>query len=485
MTIFNNCLKNKKVKKFLLEGKDHPKSKGRDLQAFLIQPIQRIPRYSMLLNDLLKNTWSDHPDIKNLEKANDEIQKIATFLNEKKREAENMSKVTQIQEIINRTNEKFNLISAGRVFLFEGDAIDRNKKKDISLYLFNNLIVEMEVLPKPKDYKAQSIYEDEERLKFIKFKDSFVIDESFTFVTVTPNEDSLQSPPFTITLYLPQNKVFSFGFATEKNFLEWKKQIENLSKKFETSKISKEQAKGKDSSMVSINTPTTPTATLRPEEQLYNNRKKKLSIGPVTISQDLKDSSPSVSPSVTPKSSTSLSVSTPLKSNLNLRRSTISDTSDSSLKKNGSSSTNVSPTLEKKSANNSFLDRKSDNSNLNNSQPLQKIQKTPKQNTNNNQNTNTDNINQDTSSQSSSQTPSDTLPEKKPQQDNNPKTKKELEKEKKERKKKEKELKKEQKKKEKEKKKGRSRVQSKEIDEEWEKIIQNNLIKGPKVKKDN
>src|SRR5690242_13778022 len=43
--------------------------KGLTLQAYLIMPVQRIPRYKLLLEDLLKKTEETHPDYLNIKKA--------------------------------------------------------------------------------------------------------------------------------------------------------------------------------------------------------------------------------------------------------------------------------------------------------------------------------------------------------------------------------------------------------------------------------
>jgi len=39
------------------------------LSSLLIQPIQRIPRYEMLLTDLVRHTWDAHPDMESLQNA--------------------------------------------------------------------------------------------------------------------------------------------------------------------------------------------------------------------------------------------------------------------------------------------------------------------------------------------------------------------------------------------------------------------------------
>jgi hypothetical protein len=119
--------------------KEHPEGKSLDLASFLIMPVQRIPRYNLLLTDMMRNTWVDHPDYASLKKvtrlisprrspsvpcacraralanrvrvswariffprtqATDKIQSIASFINERKREAENVSKTLEISNKI-------------------------------------------------------------------------------------------------------------------------------------------------------------------------------------------------------------------------------------------------------------------------------------------------------------------------------------------------------------------------------------------------
>ena len=60
-----------------------------ELTAYLIMPIQRIPRYRLLLQDLLKHTPEDHPDKKNISLAADQIMAVAAHINEAIRHTEN------------------------------------------------------------------------------------------------------------------------------------------------------------------------------------------------------------------------------------------------------------------------------------------------------------------------------------------------------------------------------------------------------------
>lgn len=43
--------------------------RGLNLEAFLVKPVQRLPKYVLLFKDLLKHTETCHPDYNNLKKA--------------------------------------------------------------------------------------------------------------------------------------------------------------------------------------------------------------------------------------------------------------------------------------------------------------------------------------------------------------------------------------------------------------------------------
>ena len=51
-------------------------------------PVQRIPRYEMLLKELCKTTPDDHPDHKDLQAALSSIKQAAQGINEAKRTGE-------------------------------------------------------------------------------------------------------------------------------------------------------------------------------------------------------------------------------------------------------------------------------------------------------------------------------------------------------------------------------------------------------------
>ena len=70
--------------------------KGMEITSFLIMPIQRLPRYVMLLSDLFKNTPESHVDYERLIVALKKVEGVASYVNTKKREAENLLGVTTV-----------------------------------------------------------------------------------------------------------------------------------------------------------------------------------------------------------------------------------------------------------------------------------------------------------------------------------------------------------------------------------------------------
>ncbi|CAG8831359.1 14761_t:CDS:2, partial [Racocetra persica] len=87
--------------------------------SFLSLPIQRIPRYKLLLEALLKHTEKTHPDYINLEQCVHQISLIAEEVNEKIRDAENQQKVLEIQNKVERLPG--NIINPARRFIYQGD----------------------------------------------------------------------------------------------------------------------------------------------------------------------------------------------------------------------------------------------------------------------------------------------------------------------------------------------------------------------------
>ncbi|EGG23389.1 pleckstrin domain-containing protein [Cavenderia fasciculata] len=135
----NNRKNNSKFESFIAEKEAID---GKSINDYLILPVQRIPRYTLLLADLVKNTWKDHKDYNDLTESLKTMQEVATYVNEKKREAENIQKVTEIQN--NFVGKFENLAEPHRRFVYEGNlhVISPNGKESPRIiYLFNDVLV--------------------------------------------------------------------------------------------------------------------------------------------------------------------------------------------------------------------------------------------------------------------------------------------------------------------------------------------------------
>ena len=55
---------------------------GLDLACLLVHPCSRIPRYELLIREILKNTDDSHPDTRELESCYEELKKINSKIND-------------------------------------------------------------------------------------------------------------------------------------------------------------------------------------------------------------------------------------------------------------------------------------------------------------------------------------------------------------------------------------------------------------------
>ncbi|KAH3764347.1 Guanine exchange factor for Rac 30 [Pelomyxa schiedti] len=139
----------------------NPELKGLDIFAFLILPVQRIPRYVMLLQVLVKNSDPSRPDFKKLQEALDRMKTVATGINEKKREVESRFKVQQIEKMLqgkfidpNPAHAQKSLTQPTRRWVHQGNVLIRGENSGDKaaaprlLILFNDLLMATKVMSK-------------------------------------------------------------------------------------------------------------------------------------------------------------------------------------------------------------------------------------------------------------------------------------------------------------------------------------------------
>lgn len=71
-----------------------------DMASFIVMPVQRIPRYILLLKTLSSKIPSLHSEATKLGIAFVRAKEVADIINERKRQAENANKIIQLSESI-------------------------------------------------------------------------------------------------------------------------------------------------------------------------------------------------------------------------------------------------------------------------------------------------------------------------------------------------------------------------------------------------
>ncbi|XP_063960592.1 rho guanine nucleotide exchange factor 39-like isoform X2 [Lytechinus pictus] len=151
--------------RFLRETEKKDQCRSLSLHALLITPIQRVPRYKLLLKQLLDHTPSSHEDYTKIKDALQNISEVTQGINEYIREHENFQKMLDIQNSIGGKAPK--LIIPGRKFIKEGPLMKVTKNgsgshermfflfSDVLLYAKHNMSLERPLLAKP--YTCSSV----------------------------------------------------------------------------------------------------------------------------------------------------------------------------------------------------------------------------------------------------------------------------------------------------------------------------------------
>jgi hypothetical protein len=144
MSALDKVLADSRFKRFHVmhdQLRDDPRCMNLDLPSFLIMPVQRTPRYKLLLTELLKNSNEQDPDYKTIESALKKIGEVAVSIDEDVSLAQNREKIMKIGKKFIPT---LKLISPSRLFVFQGSLgkLSRNESwYNYDFILFNDLLL--------------------------------------------------------------------------------------------------------------------------------------------------------------------------------------------------------------------------------------------------------------------------------------------------------------------------------------------------------
>ncbi|KAH3762035.1 rho guanine nucleotide exchange factor [Pelomyxa schiedti] len=173
-----------------------------NLEGLLITPVQRVPRYVLLLSDMLGATPKDHPDNAPLREALEVVRELATYINQRKRDAEDQKELEGVSEKIKGYEGDIKINN--RRFI-KGGMIQINKTKN-HVWLFNDMF--LFTTPEPK--KGQYTFKQKLLLTACQLQE----DEG-------GNETKMK---FGFTLYCAEG-VFKCIVTTKKEKDEWVKAI--------------------------------------------------------------------------------------------------------------------------------------------------------------------------------------------------------------------------------------------------------------------
>jgi len=219
--IFNELTKRPIFANFLEECFLDPRSRNLTLFGFLIKPVQRICKYPLLIKELVKVTPEDHPDYKDLMHAQNQIEKVVSYINEGKRLTEVLQKVVSIQNNV----DGIEIITPTRRFIREGNIYLRKRKGEWraverQLFLFNDMIL----LAKKKAIPFGGTY---------KYSAHFNLDE--TRLIDVANENF----KFAFELIFG-GKAYILCAANDEEKNSWFKDIKNLVRQYQKKKIQDE-----------------------------------------------------------------------------------------------------------------------------------------------------------------------------------------------------------------------------------------------------
>ena len=150
-TIDKHKKKNKKFAAIMEEVQALPELNRLSLQHHMLSPVQRIPRYKLLLEDYIKRLPENSSDMQDAKKGLNLVEEAASHSNETMKRIERLRKIMEVQELLGGT---IDLSSPSREFIKEGkvsklsgskggDKLADTLIKDMDRYifLFNDLLL--------------------------------------------------------------------------------------------------------------------------------------------------------------------------------------------------------------------------------------------------------------------------------------------------------------------------------------------------------
>ncbi|VDN89347.1 unnamed protein product [Brugia pahangi] len=197
-----------------------------DLDSLLISPIQRVPRYELIVKQIIKHTSVEHADYDSLLLAQKYIHELATKINRQKEESEEMEqRLREIEAIVDGLDD---LVTTGRSFnRYDVVTILGTKQnKQRCLFLMSDQIIVTNVRRKSSPSFHSSDFLDNNRFKLL-FKISLddVVIAKDTLSLLHTAEMELQNAQEDINIV---NKMTELSKLLKKPNVELANMLDNL-----------------------------------------------------------------------------------------------------------------------------------------------------------------------------------------------------------------------------------------------------------------
>ena len=132
--------------KFVDETERLKESRKLELNGYLTKPTTRLARYPLLLENVLKYTAEDNPDIKDIPKATAMIKDLLQKVNTESGKAENRFNLRQLQSALKWTSggqgDHLKLLEEGRELVYKGPLKKSpTDSSEVHVYLFNHALL--------------------------------------------------------------------------------------------------------------------------------------------------------------------------------------------------------------------------------------------------------------------------------------------------------------------------------------------------------
>eukprot|EP01083_Nonionella_stella_P139907 427812_1 len=138
--------KNRKFAKWCQDQCRNMNGMQLNIESLLILPVQRLPRYSLLLREIIKRTDKYHPDLYHLQEALEQIGEITELINDQMKENDRRMKVAMVEKrFIDLVDSIGFFVKPSRMFIAESSNIIRHDQYGgripITLFLFNDCLI--------------------------------------------------------------------------------------------------------------------------------------------------------------------------------------------------------------------------------------------------------------------------------------------------------------------------------------------------------